>query len=163
MHRRILKDCKVANASVHVDALPVPHPLLGAIVQEQNYNPDTDPTWIGIRNGVEELFGAGDDDGAPLLVQHPVVVQPHVDLQQPPPNEPVAEPVAVEEPTVEEPVIDMLIVEKIVVSQPLDDVPVLDAALESGPSSRVVDKGKRIVEDSEAGMLTEKEYYRLVR
>ncbi|MFS7967457.1 hypothetical protein Hanom_Chr09g00785961 [Helianthus anomalus] len=119
------KACKVADASVNADALPVPHSLLGAIVQEQNYNPDTDPTLIGIRNGVEELFRAGDDDGVPLLVQHPVVVQPHVDLQQPPPNEPVAEPVAVEEPIVEEPVIDMLIVEKIVVSQPLDDVPVV--------------------------------------
>ncbi|KAF5797757.1 hypothetical protein HanRHA438_Chr07g0294941 [Helianthus annuus] len=39
----------------------------------------------------------------------------------------------------------------------------LDAAIKSGPSSRVVDKGKSIVEDTEAGMLTEKEYYRLVR
>ncbi|KAM0031458.1 hypothetical protein Hdeb2414_s0017g00509081 [Helianthus debilis subsp. tardiflorus] len=48
-------------------------------------------------------------------------------------------------------------------SQPLDDVLVLDVALEAGTSSRVVDEGKRIVEDTETGMLMEKEYYRLVR
>ncbi|MFS7904847.1 hypothetical protein Hanom_Chr01g00040861 [Helianthus anomalus] len=72
MHKRIFKDCKAANPLVHGD--------------EQNYNPDTDPTWIEIKNGVEKLFRDGDDDGAPPLIQHPVVVQPHVDLQKQPPK-----------------------------------------------------------------------------
>ncbi|MFS8003200.1 hypothetical protein Hanom_Chr13g01211081 [Helianthus anomalus] len=32
IYKRILKDCRVANKSVHADALHVPHPLLGSTV-----------------------------------------------------------------------------------------------------------------------------------
>ncbi|MFS8002571.1 hypothetical protein Hanom_Chr13g01203611 [Helianthus anomalus] len=62
MHKRIFKDCKTTNVAIHVNALPLVHPLLSAIAQEHNYDPETDQTLINIRTGVAQLFGSGDDD-----------------------------------------------------------------------------------------------------
>ncbi|KAJ0619725.1 hypothetical protein HanHA89_Chr02g0074501 [Helianthus annuus] len=127
---RIFTDCARVNESKRTDARPVTTPLRGAILQG-NYNPKIDPNWLNIRSGVDQIF-VGD-------VHEPVVVQPQVDLQQPPVNLPEPEPV--QEP--------------------------LDAALDVGPSSRVVDKGKRpmeevFVDESVDDMPSEKQYLLLV-
>ncbi|KAJ0538225.1 hypothetical protein HanHA300_Chr08g0272561 [Helianthus annuus] len=182
MHRHIFKDCRSPKEIVHATVLPVVHPLLGAMVQEDGYNPESDQTWIDIRNGPT------------------VVVQPQVDLQQP--------PSIVHEPIIEGSVVGVRVAEDVSISQPMDVVPsssemvdlvtgdrfdmvleqtfasigtsapiglaetdpdiiALDAALETGPSSKILDKGKRvvveIVEDTFDDTLTREEYFELVR
>ncbi|MFS7952994.1 hypothetical protein Hanom_Chr07g00613441 [Helianthus anomalus] len=197
MHRRIFKDCRNPKETVHATALLVVHPLLGAMVQEVGYNPESDQTWINIRNGVAQLFDADVDVAVPR--QPVMVVKPQVDLQQPPP--------IMNEPVIEESVVGFRVVEDVSVSQPIDVIPsssemvdlvtgdrvdmvleqvvtsigtsapislaetdpiilALDAALETGSSSNILDKGKGVVvgsvEDSVDDTLTRNEYLELV-
>ncbi|KAJ0669283.1 hypothetical protein HanPI659440_Chr17g0699321 [Helianthus annuus] len=196
MHRRFFKDCRNPKETVHATALPVVHPLLGAMIQEVGYNPESDQPWIKIRNGVAQLFDADVDVIVPQ--QHAVVVQTQVDLQQPPP--------IVHDVVIEESVVGVRVVEDVSVSQPTDVVPsssemvdlvtgdrvvmvleqtvtsigtsmlislaetdpviiALDAALESGSSSNILDKGKGVVvesaKDSVDDTLTRDEYLEL--
>ncbi|MFS8024823.1 hypothetical protein Hanom_Chr16g01467901 [Helianthus anomalus] len=169
MHRRIFKDCRTPKETIHGNVFP--------------------------------LFEAGHDVDVPQkAVQQPLVVQPQVDLQQPPPIMP--------EPVIEELVVVVREAEDVSVSQPMDAVPslseavdlvmrdrvdmvleqpstsvvtsapiglaemdpviiALDATLETGSSSKRLDKGKRVVEESVIDtiydMLTQKEYFNLVR
>ncbi|KAF5794604.1 hypothetical protein HanRHA438_Chr08g0341181 [Helianthus annuus] len=198
MHRHIFKDCRSPKEIVHATVLSVVHPLHGAMVQEDGYNPESDQTWIDIRNGVAQLFDADVDVVVPQ--QPKVVVQPQVDLQQPPP--------IVNEPVIEGSVVGVRVAEDVSISQPMDVVPsssemvdmvtsdrfdmvleqtfasigtsapiglaetdpviiALDAALETGPSSKILDKGKgvvvEIVEDTFDDTLTREEYFELVR
>ncbi|KAJ0733711.1 hypothetical protein HanPI659440_Chr11g0411381 [Helianthus annuus] len=162
---RIFTDCARVNESKRTDARPVTTPLCGAIPQG-NYNPEIDPYWLDIKSGVDQIF-VGD-------AQEPVVVQPQVDLQQPPVNPPEPEPI--QEPVIAESVVAATIRETVSVQAPVstssatgvavetDEVILeLDAALDAGPSSRTVDKGKRpMEEDFVDDMLTEKEYLLLV-
>ncbi|MFS8004025.1 hypothetical protein Hanom_Chr13g01220761 [Helianthus anomalus] len=135
-----------------------------------------------------------------MAVQQPGVVQPQVDLQQPPPIVP--------EPFIEESVVGVQDVEDVSVSLSMNMVPsltetvdlvmgdrvdmvleqtsksigtsapigldetdpviiALDAALETGSSPKILDKGKGVIEervkDTVDDMLTQKEYYKLVR
>ncbi|KAJ0436056.1 hypothetical protein HanIR_Chr17g0900211 [Helianthus annuus] len=198
MHRHIFKDCRNPKETVHASVLPVDHPLLGAMVQEVGYNPESDQTWIDIRNGVTQLFDADVDGVVPR--QHAVVVQPQVDLQQPPP--------IMDQPVIEKSVVGVRVVEDVSVSQPMDVVPysselvdlvtgdrvdmvleqtvtsisisapislaetdpviiALDAALETGSSTSMLDKGKGVVvesaKDTVDNTLTRDEYLELVR
>ncbi|MFS7931295.1 hypothetical protein Hanom_Chr04g00354311 [Helianthus anomalus] len=181
MHRRIFKDCRNPKETVHATALPVVHPLLGAMVQEVGYSLKSDQTWINIRNGPA------------------VVVQPQVDLQQP--------PLIMNEPVIEESVVGVRVVQDVSVIQPMDVVPsstemvdlvtgdrvdmvleqtitsigtsaqislaetdpviiALDVALETGSSSNILDKGKGVVvesvEDSVDDISSGDEYLELV-
>ncbi|KAJ0735892.1 hypothetical protein HanPI659440_Chr11g0437451 [Helianthus annuus] len=166
---RIFTDCARVNESKRTDARPVTTPLRGAILQG-NYNPEIDPNWLNFRSGVDQIFVRD--------AQKPVVVQPHVDLQQPPVNLPDPEPV--QEPVISEPVVVASIQETVSVQTPVstssatgvavetDDVILkLDAALDASPSSRTVDKGKRpmeevSVDESVDDMPSEKQYLLLV-
>ncbi|KAM0047213.1 hypothetical protein Hdeb2414_s0009g00325831 [Helianthus debilis subsp. tardiflorus] len=166
---RIFTDCAKVNGSKRTDARPVPTSLCGAILQD-NYNPEADLQWLNIRDGIDHIF-VGD-------TQEPVVVQPQVDLQQPPAVIPEPEPV--QEPVISEPVVAASLPEAVSVQVPVstssatgvavetDDVILeLDAALDACPSSRTVDKGKRpmedaIVDDLFDDMPSEKVYLSLV-
>ncbi|KAF5797657.1 hypothetical protein HanXRQr2_Chr07g0283231 [Helianthus annuus] len=172
--RFLLHSTLVAKSST--DVRPVTTPLLGAIVQE-NYNPENDPVWLNIRNGVAQIF-SGEMQAVEANVHEPVVVQPLVNLQQPPVN--IPEPDPIEELVIDEPIIDASVQENVFVHTPVstssatgvavetDEVILeLDAALEAGPSSRAVDKGKQpieevFVDESVNDMLTEKQYLLLV-
>ncbi|KAF5815607.1 hypothetical protein HanXRQr2_Chr03g0124921 [Helianthus annuus] len=90
MHTRMFTDFAKVNVSKRTDVRPVTTPLLGANVQE-NYNPENDPIWINIRNGVDQIFSGGMQT-LEANVHEPVVVQPQVDLQQLPVNTPEPEP-----------------------------------------------------------------------
>ncbi|MFS7935988.1 hypothetical protein Hanom_Chr05g00410101 [Helianthus anomalus] len=107
MARCIFTDCKYATPSLHANALPTGTPLLGKIIQEENCDPTTGPTWIEISNGVVQLFEAAEDEDAPVHVHQPAAVQPPVDLQQPSVviDGPVLEELAVNEHVVSEPVV----------------------------------------------------------
>ncbi|KAJ0578634.1 hypothetical protein HanIR_Chr05g0250141 [Helianthus annuus] len=173
---RIFTDCARVNESKRTDSRPVTTPLCGAILQG-NYNPDHDPNWLNSRSGVDQIF-AGGMQAVVENAQEPVVVQPQVDLQQPPVNLP--EPDPVQEPVISEPVVVASMQEAVFVQAPVstssatgvvvetDDVILeLDAALEAGPSSRIVDKGKRpmeevSVDESLDDMPSEKQYLLLV-
>ncbi|KAJ0538415.1 hypothetical protein HanRHA438_Chr08g0343981 [Helianthus annuus] len=165
MGNRIFKDCTKINKSTRTDARPVLTPLCGAILQD-NYNPESELQWLNIRDGLDHIF-VGD-------IQEPVVVQPQVDLQQPPAVIPEPEPV--QEPMISEPVTVTSIQDAVSVQVPVstssatevavetdDEILELDAALDACPSSRTVDKGKRPMEDAVVNELlddmpTEKEY-----
>ncbi|KAJ0865249.1 hypothetical protein HanRHA438_Chr12g0538511 [Helianthus annuus] len=169
MANRIFKDYAKVNGSKRTDARPVPTPLCGAILQD-NYNPEADLQWLSIRDGIDHIF-VGD-------TQEPVVVQPQVDLQQPPAV--IQEPEPVQEPVISEPVTVTSLQAAVSVQVPVstssatevavetDDVILeLDAALDACPSSRTVDKGKRPMEDAIVDELfddmpSEKEYLSLV-
>ncbi|KAJ0616767.1 hypothetical protein HanIR_Chr02g0094151 [Helianthus annuus] len=151
MGNRIFKDCAKINESKRTDARPVLTPLCGAILHD-NYNPEADLQWLNIRDGLDHLF-VGD-------TQEPVVVQPQVDLQQPPAV--IQEPEPVQEPVISESV-TVTSIQAAVAVETDDEILELDAALDAGPSSRAVDKGKRPMEDAVVDELlddmpTEKEY-----
>ncbi|KAJ0519762.1 hypothetical protein HanIR_Chr10g0451851 [Helianthus annuus] len=169
MPKRIFTDCAKVNESKRTDARPVTTSLCGVILQD-NYNPEADLQWLNIREGIDQIF-VGD-------TQEPVVVQPQVDLQQPPAVIPEPEPI--QEPVISEPVVVTSLQEAVSVQVPVstslatgvavetDDVILeLDAALDACPSSRTVDKGKRpmedvIVDELFDDMPSEKLYLRLV-
>ncbi|KAM0028940.1 hypothetical protein Hdeb2414_s0018g00520041 [Helianthus debilis subsp. tardiflorus] len=147
-----------------------PTSLCGTILQD-NYNPEADLQWLNIIDGIDHIF-VGD-------TQEPVVVQPQVDLQQPPPV--IQEPEPVQEAVISEPVVVTSLQKAVSVQVPVstssatevavetDDVILeLDAALDACPSSRtVVNKGKRpmenpIVDELFDDMPSEKVYLSLV-
>ncbi|MFS8024830.1 hypothetical protein Hanom_Chr16g01467971 [Helianthus anomalus] len=104
MHRRIFKDCRTPKETIHGNVFPVFHLLLGAM--------------------------AGHDVDVPQkAVQQPLVVQPQVDLQQPPPIMP--------EPVIEELVVVVREAEDVSVSQPMDVVPSLSEAVDLVMRDRV--------------------------
>ncbi|KAM0003053.1 hypothetical protein Hdeb2414_s0002g00058651 [Helianthus debilis subsp. tardiflorus] len=96
--RCIFSDCRNVKASIHSPRLSKLRLMMGAILGE-NYNLENDQTWINIYVGVNQIFGAGEDeDGvSPIVLQRPTVVQPQVDPQQP--------SVVIEEPLVPEPAV----------------------------------------------------------
>ncbi|KAM0065107.1 hypothetical protein Hdeb2414_s0003g00110951 [Helianthus debilis subsp. tardiflorus] len=105
---RIFTDCARVNESKRTDARPITTPLRGAILQG-TYNPEIDPNWLNIRSCVEQIF-VGD-------AHEPVVVQPQVDLHQPPVNPP--EPELIEEPVITEQVVVASIQETVSVQDPV--------------------------------------------
>ncbi|KAM0041069.1 hypothetical protein Hdeb2414_s0011g00361931 [Helianthus debilis subsp. tardiflorus] len=113
MARCIFTDCKDATPSLHANAPPTDTPLLGEIIQEENCDPTTAPTWIEISNGVVQLFEAAEDEDAPVHVHQSAAFQLSVNLQQP--------PVVIDGPVVEELVINEHVVSEPVVVEPVQE------------------------------------------
>ncbi|KAJ0623044.1 hypothetical protein HanIR_Chr01g0027391 [Helianthus annuus] len=154
MTRRIFTHCRNVKPSVHSNALPEIRPMLGAILQAEDYNLAADQTWIEITAGVNQLFGAREHDDvvAPVHPQHLVAVQESIQEQIQEVGRIVGDDVEMEVeieqagPNLNESR-DMLLEE-------------IDAAIETEAPTA---KGKGKLVEDDVVMLNEKEYLRTVR